>query len=183
MRIFINGFGRIGRTLMRQLMTDAHKDIEIVGINDIATLDMCAYLLRYDSVFGPFPHSVELAEDAIVIAGRRIPFTSEMDISRLDLSGVDLVLECAGTAQTRDVAKRGLHAGAKAVLISGPSAAADKTVVLGANEQILQDAKIVSNASCTTNAIAPLLRVLDGHFGVERAHRRWADCPYSNEWW
>ncbi len=176
MQIFINGFGRIGRTLMRQLMTDAHKDIEIVGINDIAALDMCAYLLRYDSVFGPFPQSVEMAEGAIVIAGRRIPFTSDRDISRLNLSGVDVVLECAGTAQTRDVAERGLRAGAKAVLISGPSAAADKTVVLGANEQILGDAKIVSNASCTTNAIAPLLQVLEGHWGVARAHITTIHC-------
>jgi glyceraldehyde 3-phosphate dehydrogenase len=176
MRIFINGFGRIGRTVLRQILTDQTSDFEIVGINDIAPLETCAYLLRYDSVFGPFPQSVETAEQSVVIGGRVIPFTAATDISTFDLAEVDVVFECTGKANTRDVADRGVRAGAGAVLISGPSDAADVTVVLGANEARLGDAKIVSNASCTTNAIAPLLRVLDRDLGVERAHITTIHC-------
>ena len=176
MRIFINGFGRIGRTVLRQVLTDAASDIEIVGINDIAPLETCAYLLKYDSVFGPFPQDVKSGEKTITIGHVEIPFTARSDISALDLSGVDLVFECTGQANTRSVALCGLNAGAAGVLISGPSNAADVTIVLGANEDQLGDARIVSNASCTTNAIAPLLRVLDESWGIERAHINTIHC-------
>jgi glyceraldehyde 3-phosphate dehydrogenase len=177
MRVLINGFGRIGRTLLRQLLTDGrNSDIEVVGINDIAPLETCAYLFRYDSVFGPFPGTVEEAPDALVVDGRAIPFTQIADLSLADLSGVDLVLECTGKAKTRDVAERGLAAGAKAILISGPSDAADLTAVLGANADSIGDAKIISNASCTTNAIAPLLKPLDEALGIARAHITTIHC-------
>lgn len=177
MRILINGFGRIGRTLLRQVLTESrNSDIEVVGINDIASLETCAYLFRYDSVFGPYPGTVEDAPDALVVDGRAIPFTMLADLSRADLSGIDLVLECTGKAGTREVAERGLQAGAKAVLISGPSDAADVTAVLGANADAIGDATIVSNASCTTNGIAPLLRSLDEAFGIERAHITTIHC-------
>jgi len=177
MRVLINGFGRIGRTLLRQILTESgNSDIDVVGINDIASLETCAYLFRYDSVFGPYPGTVEDAPDALIVDGRAIPFTMLADLSHADLSGVDLVLECTGKAKSRDVAERGLKAGAKTVLISGPSEAADITTVLGANEEAIGDAKIVSNASCTTNGIAPLLHSLDEMFGIERAHITTIHC-------
>ncbi|MFN3171045.1 MAG: type I glyceraldehyde-3-phosphate dehydrogenase [Hyphomicrobiales bacterium] len=177
MRVLINGFGRIGRTLLRQLLTDGrHADITVVGINDIASLETCAYLFRYDSVFGPYPGTVEEETDALVVDGKALPFTTFADISQADLSGVDVVLECTGKAKTRDVAERGLKAGARSVLISGPSDAADITAVLGANADSIGEAKIVSNASCTTNAIAPLLRPLEKTLGIARAHITTVHC-------
>ncbi|MEQ8656410.1 MAG: glyceraldehyde 3-phosphate dehydrogenase NAD-binding domain-containing protein [Hyphomicrobiales bacterium] len=177
MRVLINGFGRIGRTLLRQILTNpVHADITVAGINDIAALETCAYLFRYDSVFGPFPGSVEHGPDALIVDGKAIAFSSFADLSQADLTGVDLVLECTGKAQTRHVAERGLTAGARAVLISGPSDAADVTAVLGANEEAIGNASIVSNASCTTNAIAPLLKALDSALGIARAHITTIHC-------
>lgn len=168
MRVFINGFGRIGRSVLRAYLTlpDTWPGLEIAGINDIATAEMCAYLFEYDSVFGPWKGKVALGEDALRVDGRTIPLHRIADISGLDLSGVDVVLECTGRAEARDVATRGLRAGAGRVLISGPSGAADFTVVLGANDEGLARQPVVSNASCTTNALAPLVRLLDREFGV-----------------
>lgn len=174
-RVFINGFGRIGRTLFRQILAGG-TGLEIVGINDIAALDICAYLLRYDSVYGPLPVPVTTGPDWIEVAGRRIPFSQHRDLRALDLTQVDVVLECTGRASTREVAEAGRVAGARAVLVSGPSAAADVTVVMGANDADLGDARIVSNASCTTNAIAPLLRLLDDRLGIAHAHVTTIHC-------
>jgi glyceraldehyde 3-phosphate dehydrogenase len=177
MRVAINGFGRIGRTLLRQILTDpAHADIEVAAINDITPLDSCAYLFRYDSVFGPFPTSIETSDALLRVTGRVIPFLNAADISTVDLSGVDVLLDCTGTAGTREMAERGLVAHARNVLISGPSDAADVTAVLGANEDIVGDVRIVSNASCTTNAIAPLLKRLDEALGIEHAHITTIHC-------
>ena len=177
LRIAINGFGRIGRTILRQILTNpAHADIEIVAINDIAPHQTCAYLFQYDSVFGPFPQPVRLQDGALQVAGRVIPFRALRDISGLDLSGVDLVLECTGAADTPEVAARGLAAGAAGVLISGPSAGAEVTAVLGANEAAIGSARIVSNASCTTNALAPLLKVLDAELGIVAGHMTTIHC-------
>lgn len=177
MRIAINGFGRIGRTILRLLMTTrAADDVEIVAINDIAPLPACAYLFQYDSIFGPFPGTVEHDSDSLNVNAQRIPFYQTGDIRDLDLSGVDVLLECTGAAGQRAVATRGLEAGARSVLISGPSAAADVTVVLGANEDQIGDHLVVSNASCTTNALAPLLRLLDGAFGVASGHMTTVHC-------
>jgi glyceraldehyde 3-phosphate dehydrogenase len=168
MRVFINGFGRIGRSVLRAFAETRARwpGLEIAGINDIAAPEMCAYLFEYDSVFGPWRGSVALQDGALVVNGRAIPMHCAGDISGLPLGGVDLVMECTGRADTAEVAARGLAAGARRVLISGPSAAADFTVVLGANEAGLRDQRIISNASCTTNALAPLVRLIDRDWGV-----------------
>ncbi|MEO1306734.1 MAG: glyceraldehyde 3-phosphate dehydrogenase NAD-binding domain-containing protein, partial [Pseudomonadota bacterium] len=134
------------------------------------------YLFQYDSVFGPYPGAVHVAGAALVVDGKPTRFAHVDDISLLDLTGVDLVLECTGRAESREVAERGLRAGASAVLISGPSGAADVTAVIGANEERAVGAKIVSNASCTTNALAPLLKLLDNAFGLETGHMTTIHC-------
>ncbi len=168
MRVFLNGFGRIGRSVLRAWTEAPQKwaGLEIVGINDIAAAEMCAYLFEYDSVFGPWRGTVTLEAGALVVNGRAIALHRTPDISGLPLGGVDVVMECTGRADAREVAARGLVAGAARVLVSGPSAAADVTVVLGANEAALGTARIVSNASCTTNALAPLAKLLDARWGV-----------------
>lgn len=168
MRVFINGFGRIGRSVLRAYLQapDNWPGLEIVGINDIAAAEMCAYLFEYDSVFGPWRGTVALEGGALVIDGRRVPLRRTADLSSLDLAGVDLVMECTGRAEAREVAERGLRAGAARVLVSGPSSAADVTVVLGANEATLRDQRIVSNASCTTNALAPLAKLIHRNWGI-----------------
>ena len=171
----INGMGRIGRTVLRQVAARADA-FRVVALNDIAEVGMIEYLLRFDSVFGPFPGMIERAGDDLVVNGAPVRVTRSADLSRVDLGGVDILLECTGKAQTRDWAERGLRAGAGSVLISGPSAAADVTVVMGANDAALGDARIVSNASCTTNALAPLLQALDGLWGVETAHMTTIHC-------
>ncbi|WP_120502152.1 type I glyceraldehyde-3-phosphate dehydrogenase [Roseovarius sp. EL26] len=164
-KIAINGFGRIGRTLLRILMRD-RSEFELVLINEIEPLETCAYLFQYDSVYGPWPGHVSAGDQRLVVDGHSIPFHAERDIRALDLSGIDLVLECTGMGGKRAMAERGLEAGAKAVLVSGPSAEADITLVMGANDEMLRDELIISNASCTTNALAPLARVLDEAFGL-----------------
>ena len=168
-RVAINGFGRIGRTVLRAwALRQSWPEVEIVAINDIAAPDMLAYLFEYDSVFGPFPGPVGLEEGALTVAGRRLRLTRTPDLSSLDLSDIDVVMECTGRAETAEVAGRGLAAGAGRVLVSGPSEATEITVVLGANEAALSPAhRLVSNASCTTNALAPLARLLDDAVGVE----------------
>ncbi|MBL9046652.1 MAG: aldehyde dehydrogenase [Tabrizicola sp.] len=168
MRVFINGFGRIGRSVLRAYLQtpDRWPGLDIVGINDIAAPEMCAYLFEFDSVFGPWRGSVALDRGALSVDGRAIPLHRIPDLSTLDLRSIDLVLECTGRAEAREVAERGLRAGAGRVLISGPSGAADVTVVLGANEERLRDQKIVSNASCTTNALAPLAKLIHRNWGI-----------------
>lgn len=174
-RIGLNGFGRIGRSILRILSASAGP-FEVVFINDIEPMETCAYLFRYDSVFGPFPGQVDAGADVLVINGQAIPFYDHADISVLDLSDVDVVLECTGMAGKRAVAERGLQAGARNVLISGPSSEADIIIVMGANEHQLADHNIVSNASCTTNALAPLLKLLDDRFGVVGGHMTTVHC-------
>lgn len=182
LRIAINGFGRIGRTILRQLLT-THADvpIDVVLINDIAPLETCAYLFEYDSLFGVFPETIREGAKSIHFGATEIPFTHAADLSKLDLSGIDLVLECTGIARTKDVARRGLAAGASRVLISGPSPAADATIVLGANEEMLRDQLVISNASCTTNALAPLVRLLDAQFSLTSAHMTTIHCYTSSQ--
>jgi glyceraldehyde 3-phosphate dehydrogenase len=176
-RIVINGFGRIGRTLLRILNdADGPDDFEVVAINDIEPLATCAYLFEYDSVFGPFRGSVETSSASLILNGQSIAFHNVADLSELDLSNVDLVLECTGMVNTPEVARRGLKAGAAGVLISGPSDVADATLVLGANDDQLGDHRIISNASCTTNALAPLLKILDAEFGLISGHMTTVHC-------
>ncbi len=174
-KIVINGFGRIGRPILR-LLSQSNTGFELVAVNDIAPLETCAYLFQYDSVFGPFQGTVETFENALVVNGKPIPFYQTEDIGTIDLSGVDVLLECTGRVNTRHSAMRGLKAGATAVLISGPSDAADVTLVLGANEAEVGAHKIISNASCTTNALAPLLKILDMNFGLESGHMTTVHC-------
>lgn len=177
MRLVINGFGRIGRTLLRQALARPQADaVEVLRINEIAPLETCAYLFKYDSVYGPYPGSVETGAGALIVDGRSIPFTGEADLSDADLSGVDVVCECTGKADTPDVAARGLRAGARNVLISGPSKAAEITLILGANEDQLGAHRIVSNGSCTTNALAPLLAGLHGAHGIVSGHMTTVHC-------
>lgn len=166
-RVFINGFGRIGRTVLRAWAYGAAPNIDIVGINDLCAPDLCAHLFEFDSIFGPFRGDVALVDNALVINGKIIPLHTTGDLSTLDLAGVDVAMECTGTAGTPAIASRGLQAGASRVLISGPSKAADVTVVIGANEQELGAQKIVSNASCTTNALAPLVKLIDDTWGLK----------------
>ncbi len=176
-RIAINGFGRIGRTLLRILAQPGGPDgFEVVAINDIESLETCAYLFQYDSVFGPFQGEVVHSDGALILNGQPTPFHNCSDISELDLSGVDILMECTGMVNSVAVAERGLSAGASGLLISGPSNAANVTIVLGANEECLGEHRIVSNASCTTNALAPLMKVLDQAFGIESGHMTTVHC-------
>ncbi len=174
-RIALNGFGRIGRSILRILRAQ-DLPFELVLVNDIQSLDVCAYLFEYDSVFGRYHGVVKHSAGVLELDGDTIPFHHETDLSTLDLSSVDVVLECTGLAGNRAIATRGLDAGARSVLISGPSDTADKTIVIGANDEELGNANIISNASCTTNALAPLLRVLDEAYGVESGHMTTIHC-------
>ena len=130
MKVFVNGFGRIGRSILRAHLR-GRGAFEVVGINDIAPLDTCAYLVRFDSVFGPWPGTVATREGILEIDGLAIPFHRTPDVRTLDLGGVDLVMECTGHAGTRAEVERGLLAGAGKVLMSGPSDVADATIVIG----------------------------------------------------
>ncbi|MGO4915180.1 type I glyceraldehyde-3-phosphate dehydrogenase [Pseudogemmobacter sp. W21_MBD1_M6] len=167
LRIAINGFGRIGRSVLRAWAEDNRwPTLDIVAVNDIAGIEACAYLFKYDSVFGPFRGHVETAQDALIVNGHRLRFSAAPDLSQLDLTDIDLVLDCTGKARNRAFAARAIAGGAKRVLISGPCPDADLTLVLGANDTALSDQPIVSNASCTTNALAPLMRLLDDAYAI-----------------
>ncbi|RFU12839.1 aldehyde dehydrogenase [Rhodobacteraceae bacterium W635] len=177
-RVVINGFGRIGRSVLRAWLTgNSWPGVEIVGVNDVADLETCGYLFEYDSVFGPFPGGVEVRDGLLIAGDRAIPFTREPELASLALSGVDVLMECTGRAKDRRIAEQGLAAGAARVLVSGPCPEADLTLVLGANEaQLAPEQRIVSNASCTTNALAPLARVLDDTYGLESALMTTVHC-------
>jgi len=174
--VAINGFGRIGRAILRALAARPEAGIEVVAINDIAPLETCAYLLEFDSVYGPYPGWVTVDGDALCVDTVAIPVTREPDLAAVDLAGVDIVLECTGKASDRAFAEAGLRAGAGRILVSGPAATADATVVLGANDEVLADQAVISNASCTTNALAPLLASLDEEFGVVTGHMTTIHC-------
>lgn len=172
-RVAINGFGRIGRSVLRAWALGGGRlgpswpEIEIVAVNDIADVATCAYLFEFDSVFGPYPGSVAVEGNALVIDGRPIRMTMESDAGALSLPDIDILMECTGRG-ARDVAEAALSAGAGRVLISGPAAEPDLTMVLGANhEELLPEHRIVSNASCTTNALAPLVRLIDEAWGLD----------------
>jgi glyceraldehyde 3-phosphate dehydrogenase len=168
-RIAINGFGRIGRCTFKQLVADDR--FEVAGVNDLAELDELAYLLKYDSVHGWYPRKVSTSGDRLVVDGLEIPFTQERDPARLpwgDL-GVDVVIESTGAMRSRSDSAGHLEAGASRVVISAPSDDADATFVFGVNDETYDPARhlVVSNASCTTNCLAPVAKVLSDSFGVE----------------
>ena len=177
MRIVIHGFGRIGRVILRQILTNPqHADIDVVAVNDLAAPETCAYLFKYDSVFGPLPGGAAFEDGMLKAGGRSIPMLTGVKMADLPLDGVDLVLDCTGATKDRATAEAALAAGAGAVLISGPSDIADVTVVHGANDDQIKEHRIVSNASCTTNALAPLLRELDTRYGLIQGHMTTIHC-------
>ena len=169
-RVAINGFGRIGRLVLRAIYESGRNDIEVVGINDLADLDTNAHLLKYDSVHGRFPKTVTTQQNAMIVNGHEITVTQERDPAALPWGdmGVDVALECTGIFTKRPMAEKHLEAGAKKVLISAPASDEDITVVYGVNNDALTaDHKIVSNASCTTNCLAPVAHVLNQAVGIE----------------
>jgi glyceraldehyde 3-phosphate dehydrogenase len=165
----INGFGRIGRLAFRAM---ADKDIQVVGINDIVEPKILAHLPKWDSVHGQFPGSVSAEKDALVVNGRRIPVSAERDPAKIPWKqwGARIVVESTGLFTAREKAKAHLDAGAERVIISAPAENPDVTLVLGVNDAAYDPAKhvIVSNASCTTNCLAPVAKVLNDTFGIDR---------------
>ena len=176
-KIAINGFGRIGRCVFRAFFENQakYKDLEIVAINDLAPLDTNLYLLKYDSVHGKFNGTAEIKDGNMVVDGKTIKVVSEKDATKLpwkDL-GIDIVLECTGIFLDREKAQMHIQAGAKKVMMSGPTKTPEtvKTIVLGVNDKELKSTDdIISNASCTTNCLAPMAKVLDEVFGIEKGH-------------
>jgi len=168
-RVGINGFGRVGRCFFR-IARD--RDVEVVGINDVTDTATLAHLLAHDSTFGPFGSEVLAVDGAIVVDGRRVAVTAERDPAQLDWGslGADVVIESTGRFRTRDQAALHLKAGARKVIVSAPGKDVDVTVVLGVNDGAYDPDRhdVLSNASCTTNCVAPMCKVLHDAFGVER---------------
>src|SRR5580658_1189513 len=170
-RVAINGFGRIGRNVLRAIVEADRDDIEVVAINDLAPIETNAHLLRYDTVHGRFPAKVTVKGDTISVGNGAIKVTAIKDPATLpwkDL-GVDVALECTGIFTSREKASAHLTAGARRVLVSAPADGADLTVVYGVNhDRLTKDHVIVSNASCTTNCLAAVAKVLNDAIGIER---------------
>tara|TARA_A100001011_G_C14157663_1_gene776812 strand:- start:60 stop:1085 length:1026 start_codon:yes stop_codon:yes gene_type:complete len=172
MRIAINGFGRVGRNIARALLStenQAHADLELVALNDLAPIAHSAHLLKYDSVYGQFQKPVSVERDRILIGDDRIEYLSEADPSKANWGdlNIDLVLECTGCFSSAEKSSAHLEAGAKRVLISQPASGVDKTIVFGVNHETLADSDlIISNASCTTNCLAPLAKVINNNFVI-----------------
>jgi glyceraldehyde 3-phosphate dehydrogenase (phosphorylating) len=170
-RVAINGFGRIGRNIVRAIIEAGRTDIEVVAVNDLAPVETNAHLLRYDSVHGRFPRAVKIVGDSIDCGNGPIKVTAVKDPAQLPWKqlGVDIAMECTGIFTSKDKAKAHLDAGAKLVLISAPADGADLTVVYGVNhDKLTKQHKVVSNASCTTNCLAPLAKVLNDSVGIEK---------------
>jgi glyceraldehyde 3-phosphate dehydrogenase len=169
-RVAINGFGRIGRNVLRAIAEAGRKDIEVVGINDLGPVETNAHLLRFDSVHGRFPGEVTVKGDSISVGNGAIKVSAERDPTKLpwkDL-GVDIAMECTGIFASKDKASAHLTAGAKRVLVSAPADGADMTIVYGVNhDKLTKDHKVVSNGSCTTNCLAPVAKVLNDTVGIE----------------
>ena len=172
-RVAINGFGRIGRLVLRAAYEHRHTEIDVVGVNDLGSVETNAHLLRYDSVHGRFPGEVTTGDNWMDIGRGKIRVTAERDPAKLPWGelGVDVALECTGIFTRREAAAKHLEAGARRVLISAPADGADMTVVMGVNHDELTPAhKVVSNASCTTNCLAPVAYVLHQGIGIERGY-------------
>ena len=170
-RVAINGFGRIGRNIVRAIYESGRKDIDVVAVNDLGPVETNAHLLQFDSVHGRFPHDVVVKGDSISIGTDQFKVTAIKDPSQLpwkDL-GIDIALECTGIFTARDKAAAHLAAGAKRVIVSAPSDGADFTVVYGVNhDKLSKDHLVISNASCTTNCLAPVAKVLNDSLGIEK---------------
>jgi glyceraldehyde 3-phosphate dehydrogenase len=175
-KIAINGFGRIGRLVLRAMVESGRDDIDCIAINDLGSPDANAHLFAYDSVHGRFPGTVTVEGETMTIlaGGRRwgpIRVTAQRDPTKLDFAGVDVAAECTGIFTSKDKAAPLLAAGARKVVISAPADGVDATVVYGVNHQVLTPGMtVISNASCTTNCLAPMAKVLHDSFGIERGY-------------
>lgn len=172
-KVAINGFGRIGRLVLRAIIESGRTDVKVVGINDLGSVDANAHLLTYDSVHGRLPHKVTTGEGTINVGSGPIKVTAERDPTKLPWAelGVDIAFECTGIFTSRAAAAKHLEAGAKRVLISAPGEGADLTVVMGVNDDaVTAEHHVVSNASCTTNALAPIAYVLNQAVGIQRGY-------------
>lgn len=170
-KVAINGFGRIGRNILRAIYESGRTDIEVVAVNDLGPVETNAHLLRYDSVHGRFLHEVKVEGDTISIGRGAIKVTAIKDPAQLPWKelDVDIALECTGIFATREKASAHLAAGAKRVIVSAPAEGADLTVVYGVNhDKITRDHIVISNASCTTNCLAPVAMVLNNAFGIQQ---------------
>jgi glyceraldehyde 3-phosphate dehydrogenase len=170
-RVGINGFGRIGRNILRAIVESGRHDIEVVGVNDLAPVETNAHLLRFDSVHGRFPAEVKVEGDSISCGNGKIKVTAVKDPSQLPWKelGVDIALECTGIFTSKEKASSHLKAGAKRVLVSAPADGVDLTVVYGVNhDKLTKDHLVVSNASCTTNCLAPVAKVLNDAIGIDK---------------
>jgi glyceraldehyde 3-phosphate dehydrogenase len=167
--VAISGFGRIGRLVLRSVIENKRKDINIVAINDLAPVETNAFLLSYDSIHGPLKEKVSIKNGHIIIGKKKIVVLKERDPKQLPWKKlkIDIVFECTGLFTSKDTASMHLKAGAKKVLVSAPCSDADKTIVYGVNHETLTKKDIVvSNASCTTNCLAPITKVLNDNFGI-----------------
>jgi glyceraldehyde 3-phosphate dehydrogenase len=172
-KVAINGFGRIGRLVMRAALEHPAKELDIVGINDLGSVETNAHLLRYDSIHGRFPGEVTTGENWMDAGRGKIRVTAERDPAKLPWKelGVDVALECTGIFTKREQAAKHLEAGAKKVIISAPADGADFTVVMGVNhDELSSKHEVISNASCTTNCLAPVAYVLHQGIGIERGY-------------
>ncbi|MBL1405878.1 MAG: type I glyceraldehyde-3-phosphate dehydrogenase, partial [Rhizobiales bacterium] len=170
-RIAINGFGRIGRNVARAIFESGRTDIDIVAINDLGPVETNAHLMRYDSVHGRFPGKITVSDDRIHVGRESFKVLSERDPANLPWKemDIDIVMECTGFFTSKEGASKHLAAGAKRVLVSAPASGADKTIVYGVNDDVLtKEDLIVSNASCTTNCLAPVAFVLNNEIGIEK---------------
>ncbi|MFI5024232.1 MAG: type I glyceraldehyde-3-phosphate dehydrogenase [Alphaproteobacteria bacterium] len=172
-RVAINGFGRIGRHVLRAAYEAGRKDLKFVAINDLGSVEMNAHMLKHDSVHGPFPGKIKVSKGGIDLGQGAIKVLAERDPTKLPWQAleIDVLLECTGIFTSKEAAEKHLAAGAKRVLVSAPASGADLTVVYGVNEDKLESKhRVVSNASCTTNCLAPVAYVLHNAFGIERGY-------------
>ncbi|MDD7456222.1 MAG: type I glyceraldehyde-3-phosphate dehydrogenase [Bacteroidales bacterium] len=193
-KLGINGFGRIGRMVFRAAFENFSNDIEVVGINDLLDPDYLAYMLRYDSVHGPFKGEVHVEDGHLVVNGHKIRVTAEKDPSNLKWNevGADVVVESTGFFLTDELARTHITAGAKKVIMSAPSKDATPMFVYGVNDNTYAGQDIISNASCTTNCLAPLTKVINDKYGVKRglmttvhaatATQKTVDGPSKKDW-
>ena len=193
-KIGINGFGRIGRMVFRAAVENFNQDLEVVGINDLLDPDYLAYMLEYDSVHGRFNHDIKVEGNFMVVDGKKIQVFAEKDPANITWGelGVDVVIESTGFFLTEELASAHLKAGAKKVIMSAPSKDATPMFVYGVNDKTYAGQKIISNASCTTNCLAPISKVLNDTFGIKRglmttvhaatATQKTVDGPSKKDW-
>ena len=193
-KVGINGFGRIGRMVFRAAVANFSKDIQVVGINDLLDADYLAYMLKYDSVHGKFEGSIEVEGNYLIVNGNKIRLTAEMDPANLKWNevGADVVVESTGLFLTDEKARKHIEAGAKKVIMSAPSKDATPMFVYGVNHKTYAGQDIISNASCTTNCLAPIAKVLNDNFGIVKglmttvhaatATQKTVDGPSKKDW-